>query len=88
VRSRGNGRPSAYIGTRIPAILEARGIKQTWLAARIGISPEHLNRVLRGHAVITMEVVAGCTSALGLPADVLFTRPSMSEITPVESEVA
>lgn len=36
-------------------VLEERGVKQTWVAERTGISPEHISNILADRVLLTEE---------------------------------
>ena len=36
-------------------VLEARGVKQSWLADKAGISPEHISNILAERVLLTEE---------------------------------
>lgn len=36
-------------------VLEERGVKQTWLADKTGISPEHISNILADRVLLTEE---------------------------------
>lgn len=36
-------------------VLESRGVKQTWLAEKTGISPEHISNILADRVLLTEE---------------------------------
>lgn len=77
---------SPYIRTRIPQVLEAQERSQAWLARKMEVNPQHLNRVLRGHLPISCAFVRAACRALDLPPEVLFVRAEMP--TGTESEAA
>lgn len=52
--------------------LTAQGRKSVWLAARLGVSPGHLTRMLAGHRPISNEQAQIIADALGLPMEVIF----------------
>ena len=56
----------------IVLVLREQGRAQTWLARRIGRTPEHLNRVLHGLLPATDDVRAACALALGMDETDLF----------------
>lgn len=45
--------------------LEERGTKQTWLAEKTGISPEHISNILADRVLLTEENKAKINSVLG-----------------------
>ncbi len=46
-------------------VLEERGVKQTWLADRSGISPEHISNILAERVLLTPENRAKINEVLG-----------------------
>lgn len=46
-------------------VLEERGVKQTWLAAQAGISPEHISNILADRVLLTEENRIKINNALG-----------------------
>lgn len=46
-------------------VLEERGVKQTWLAEKTGISPEHISNILIGRVFLTDENKVKINAALG-----------------------
>lgn len=54
------------------AVLVDQGRTQTWLARRLGVNAEHLNRVLKGHVRAMPAFRAACARWLGMPESELF----------------
>lgn len=46
-------------------VLQDRGVKQTWLAEKTGISPEHISNILAGRVLLTEENKIKINEALG-----------------------
>lgn len=46
-------------------IIEDRGLKQTWVADKAGISPEHLSNILADRALLTEDTKDKINKALG-----------------------
>lgn len=46
-------------------IIEERGLKQTWVADRAGISPEHLSNILADRVLLTDDTKDKINEALG-----------------------
>lgn len=46
-------------------VLEERGIKQTWIAEKTGISPEHISNILAGRVLLTDENKVKINTVLG-----------------------
>jgi len=49
--------------------IDARGITQAQLAARTGLSPKHINLVVKGHAPLSPDVAVTLEEVLGTSAD-------------------
>jgi HTH-type transcriptional regulator/antitoxin HigA len=64
-------------GETLAEMLEERGLTQTELAQRLGVSLKHVNQVLRGTAPISAELALGLESVLGAPADFWLKRESL-----------
>lgn len=47
-------------------VLEERGVKQTWLADKTGISPEHISNILADRVLLTEENKEKINSVLGV----------------------
>ena len=47
-------------------VLEERGVKQTWLADKTGISPEHISNILADRVLLTEENREKINSVLGV----------------------
>lgn len=56
----------------IVLVLREQGRTQTWLARRIGRTPQHVNRVLHGLHPATADLRATCARALGMDEADLF----------------
>lgn len=55
-------------GETLLEILEARGMKQAELATRTGLSPKHINQIIKGLAPITPETALGLEKVTEIPA--------------------
>lgn len=60
------------IGIRIRACREAKGLTQSALAARVGISVNHLSGIERGTAFPRCESLIGILNTLEISADAVF----------------
>lgn len=47
-------------------LIQSKGLKQTWVSERVGISPPHLSNILAGRAFITPETKAKINEVLGV----------------------
>ncbi len=63
---------SADIALRILGTLQANCISQKDLAEKIGVSPQQVNKILKGNENLTLETIAKIEAALGI---VLFLIP-------------
>ena len=64
-------------GETLAEMLDERGLTQTELAQRLGVSLKHVNQVLKGTAPISAELALGLESVLGAPADFWLKRESL-----------
>lgn len=60
-------------GEMLRRVLAAHGMSQTELAARVGLSPKHINQVLHGIALMSPDVAIALERVLGTPAS-MWTR--------------
>ncbi len=51
---------------RLNDLIEARGLKKQWVADRLGMTPSHLSRLLRGERVITETVALKAAELFGV----------------------
>ena len=58
---------SADIAIRVLMILDARNISQKELAERIGVSPQQINKIVKGSENLTLETISKLEAALGVP---------------------
>jgi repressor LexA len=58
--------------TKLEKVLKEKGIKQTWLADKIGKSPAGLNRWVKGRRTPSYNIKCRISEALGIPVDGLF----------------
>lgn len=61
-------------GDTIAEILETKGMSQTDLALRLGMSPKTINEIIKGKAPITSETAIKLEHVLGAPASFWNTR--------------
>lgn len=57
-------------GATLQEVLDARGMSQIDLARRTGLSPKHVNQIVKGNAAVTAETTILLERATGVPADV------------------
>jgi excisionase family DNA binding protein len=79
----------AHAGRRLRHYREAAGLDQPHLAQRVGISPEALSNLERGHRAPLIRTVHRLAAALGIPpADLVRDAPVPGLTTMSVSEVA
>jgi addiction module HigA family antidote len=61
-------------GDTLGDLLEERGMTQTELAERLGVSLKHVNRVIKGAASISADLALGLEKVFGTPAAFWTTR--------------
>ncbi|EAT59327.1 MULTISPECIES: helix-turn-helix domain-containing protein [Chlorobium] len=69
---------SQAIALRILRTLRAKNISQKELAEKIGVSPQQVNKIVKGRENLTLETIAKLETALDV---VLLTLPPSGEIT-------
>jgi len=67
---------SQTIALRILRTLRAKNISQKELAEKIGVSPQHVNKIVKGRENLTLETISKLESALEI---VLMMLPSVSD---------
>lgn len=58
--------------TKLEKILKEKGIKQTWLAKKIGKTPPELNRWVKGRITPSYDIMHRISEVLGISVDKLF----------------
>lgn len=64
---------------RIKEVIKEKGLTVGAVAARMGVVPQALSRVIHGNP--TVEMVERVAAAIGVPASELFDRPTDNTIT-------
>lgn len=64
-------------GETILDLLDERGMTQTGLARRLGVSPKHVNQIVRGSAPISPDVALGLEKVLGGSVSFWTTREAL-----------
>jgi transcriptional regulator with XRE-family HTH domain len=64
---------SADIALRILSTLQANGMSQKELAEKIGVSPQQINKIVKGRENLTLETISKLEKALGI---VILTLPA------------
>ncbi|MQB67099.1 XRE family transcriptional regulator [Lactobacillus reuteri] len=54
--------------------IERRGIKNKFVADKIGITPNYLGQILGGKRNLTADVAIRASQVLGLPLDIFLTK--------------
>ncbi|MEP0368398.1 MAG: helix-turn-helix transcriptional regulator [Cyclobacteriaceae bacterium] len=68
---------SADIALKVMDEMDKQGIKGTELAARMGVSPQQVSKILKGRENLKLETIAKLNQALGVK---IFAIPSEHEI--------
>jgi transcriptional regulator with XRE-family HTH domain len=55
------------VGRRVREIRKRRGLTQSTLGERAGITPDYLGRIERGHGAVTLETLSRIAAALSTP---------------------
>jgi HTH-type transcriptional regulator / antitoxin HigA len=64
-------------GATVADLLEERGMTQTELARRLGVSLKHVNQTVKGTASISAELALGLEKVFGVPAAFWLNRESL-----------
>lgn len=62
----------AYL--KLNDIIAKRGLKVSFVAHKIGISPNYLGQVLKGNRHLSTDVAIKSSKALGLPVDYFLNK--------------
>ena len=62
-----------HLRAEVRARLKARHVTQASLAAYLGITPKHVNQVLRGHVTGSPDLLARMAEAVGLQIAIIVT---------------
>ena len=71
-------RSRRYRGTRLFEVLEAQGRRQSWFAQQVGCSKSLLSLIKAGKRTIPEWLPPRASAILGIPEDVLFFDPVLS----------
>ena len=52
------------------SVIDKRGLKQNYVAQKIGITPNYLGQILNGNRKLSTDVAIKAAQVLGLPLDV------------------
>ena len=61
---------SAVLHDQVRAVVKASGLKQTWMAERLGVGEKHLSQLLTGRAVLTLEWAERILGLCGMDLEV------------------
>ena len=54
----------------LKSVIDNRGLKQNYVAQKIGITPNYLGQILNGNRKLSTDVAIKAAQVLGLPLDV------------------
>ena len=54
----------------LKSVIDKRGLKQNYVAQKIGITPNYLGHILNGNRKLSTDVAIKAAQVLGLPLDV------------------
>ena len=54
----------------LKSVIDERGLKQNYVAQKIGITPNYLGQILNGNSKLSTDVAIKAAKVLGLPLDV------------------
>ena len=54
----------------LKSVIDKRGLKQNYVARKIGITPNYLGQILNGNRKLSTDVAIKAAQVLGLPLDV------------------
>ncbi|GEP95352.1 helix-turn-helix transcriptional regulator [Chitinophaga cymbidii] len=57
---------SAIIALRVLKALKAQGLTQKDLAEKMSVSPQQINKIVKGHENLTLETITNLEKALGI----------------------
>lgn len=69
---------SAAIAVKILASLKTKGLSQRELAERMGVSPQQVNKIVKGQENLTLETISKIEAVLGINIIAPATRGSKS----------
>ena len=53
----------------LKSVIDKRGLKQNYVAQKIGITPNYLGQILNGNRKLSTDVAIKAAQVLGLPLD-------------------
>jgi transcriptional regulator with XRE-family HTH domain len=62
-------------------------MKQQELAAAIGVTPEHVSRILRGTSAASVEVVESIARVLDVKSEELTSDVALAKLSPFEAKM-
>lgn len=54
----------------LKSVIDKRGLKQNYVARKIGITPNYLGQILNGKRKLSADVAIKAAQVLGLPLDI------------------
>lgn len=57
---------SAFVALKVLGALKAQGLSKEDLAEKMNVSPQQINKIVRGHENLTLETIANLEKALGI----------------------
>lgn len=57
---------SAIIALKVLRALKAQGLSQKDLAEKMSVSPQQINKIVKGHENLTLETITNLEKALGI----------------------
>lgn len=55
---------------KLKSVIDKRGLKQNYVARKIGITPNYLGQILNGNRNLSADVAIKAAQVLGLPLDI------------------
>ncbi|HEY1166585.1 MAG TPA: helix-turn-helix transcriptional regulator [Chitinophaga sp.] len=59
-------RKSAIIALKVLGALRAQSLSQKDLAEKMGVTPQHVSKIVKGHENLTLETISKLEEALGI----------------------
>lgn len=69
-----------YHGTKLKPIIQAQGLKQSWLSEQVGVSQTMMTRMLKGERRVPQPVAERLATILRIPFSVAFDLPDESKV--------
>lgn len=75
-----------YRGTKLKPIIHAQGLRQNWLASKLGISEAMLSRMITGSRNVPEPIANQLVTILRVPFDMAFDLPIGSKYERIDSK--